>query len=181
MLKYIAIVAGVAVIAIVLVAAMQPATYHVERSTTIAAAPQTIHPLVDDFHNWQQWSPWAHLDPNMKVSYSGAASGPGAVYEWEGNSKVGKGRMEILASQPTETSIKLDFLAPFASHNSSNFILEPTGGMTRVTWTLDGPNTFMTKLMGIFMPMDKVVGKDFETGLGKMKAAAETGSQPGQS
>ena len=173
MLKYIAIVVVVVVIAVMIIAAVQPATYHVERTTTIAAGPGRIHPLLDDFHNWQQWSPWANLDPNMKVTYSGPPSGPGAVYEWQGDRKVGKGRMEILASQPTETSIKLDFLAPFESHTKTNFILEPQGSITRVTWTMDGPNTFMTKLMGIFVPMDKMVGKDFDSGLGKLKATAE--------
>ena len=75
MIKYIAIAIGLAVIVLLILAEMQPATYHVERTTTIAAAPEKIHPLVDDFHNWQQWSPWANLDPNMKVSYSGASIG----------------------------------------------------------------------------------------------------------
>ncbi|HTV08562.1 MAG TPA: SRPBCC family protein [Candidatus Aquilonibacter sp.] len=173
MLKYIAIVAGVAIIALLIVAAMQPPTYHVERTTTIAATPDKIHFLVDDFHNWQQWSPWGKLDPNVKVTYSGPPSGAGAVYEWQGNRKVGKGRMQILATQPTETSIKLDFLEPFKSQNITNFVLDPEGPVTRVTWTMDGPNTFMSKLMGVFVSMDKMVGKDFETGLGNLKAAAE--------
>jgi hypothetical protein len=173
MIKYIASAIGLAAIVLLIAAALQPATYHVERSTTIAAAPERIHTFVDDFHNWQQWSPWANLDPNVKVAYSGPPSGPGAVYEWEGNNKVGKGRMEILASQSTETSIKLDFLKPFESHTMSNFILEPQGDITRVTWTLDGPNTFMSKFMGVFVSMDKTVGKDFESGLGKLKATAE--------
>jgi hypothetical protein len=173
MLKYIAVAVGIAAIALLMVAAVQPPTYHVERTTTIAAAPEKIHLLVDDFHNWQQWSPWAGLDPKMKVSYSGAPSGPGAIYEWQGNRKVGKGRMEILAAQPTETSIKLDFLAPFESHTESSFLLQPQGATTRVTWTLDGPNTFTSKLMGVFVSMDKMVGRDFETGLAKLKATAE--------
>lgn len=181
MLKYIAIAVGLLVIVVLIVAEMQPSTYHVERTTTIAASPEKIHPLVDDFHNWQQWSPWATLDPNMKVTYSGPSSGPGAVYEWVGNSKVGKGRMEILASQTTETSIKLDFLAPFTSHNKTNFILEPQGAATRVTWTLDGPTTFVGRVMGIFVSMDKMVGKDFENGLGKLKTSAESDSATAQS
>ena len=181
MLKYIGVAIGVVVIVILIVAAMKPPTYHVERTTTIAAGPDKIHPLVDDFHNWQQWSPWANLDPNMKVSYSGSPSGPGAVYEWEGNSKVGKGRMEVLASQPGETSIQLDFLKPFESHTKSNFIFEPQGSATRVTWTLDGPNTFMSRLMSVFTSMDKMVGKDFENGLGKLKTTAESDSAPAQS
>ena len=138
MLKALIAVLVVAVIAILIFAATKPATFHVERSTTIAAAPERINPLLDNFHNWDQWSPWAKLDPNMRVSYSGSPIGQGAIYEWEGNSKVGKGRMEILAAQPTLTSIKLDFIAPFASHNRTNFDLQPQGSITRVTWSMDG-------------------------------------------
>lgn len=173
MLKTIVVVLVVAVAVILIVAAAKPATYHVERSTTIAAAPERITPLVSDFHNWDQWSPWAKLDPNMRVTYSGAPAGQGAVYQWEGNSKVGKGRMEILAAEPTLTSIKLDFLSPFESHNRTNFVLEPQGSATRVTWTIDGPNTFMSKLMSVFVSMDKMMGKDFDNGLNHLKSAAE--------
>jgi len=176
MMKYIGIVVGIAVIAILIIAAMGPATYHVERSTTIAATPEKINPLLDDFHNWQQWSPWAQLDPAMQEQYSGAPAGQGAIYEWQGNRKVGKGRMEILAAEPTVTSIKLDFLSPFESHTKTNFILQPQGSLTRVTWTMDGPNTFMSKLMGVFVSMDKMIGKDFENGLGQLKATAERSS-----
>jgi hypothetical protein len=173
MLKYVGIVVAVAVIAIVIFAATKPATYHVERSTTIAAMPEKISPLLNDFHNWDQWSPWAKLDPSMRVSYSGPRAGQGAIYEWQGNKKVGKGRMEILAVEPTLTSIKLDFLSPFESHNRTNFVLEPQGSATRVTWTMDGPNTFMSKLMSVFVSMDKMIGKDFDTGLSQLKSAAE--------
>ncbi len=173
MLKTTLIVLVVAVIAILISAAVKPATYHVERSTTIAAAPEKISPLLNDFHNWDQWSPWAKLDPNMRVSYSGAPAGQGAIYQWEGNSKVGKGRMEILAAEPTLTSIKLDFLSPFESHNQTNFVLLPQGSATRVTWTMDGPNTFVSKLMSVFVSMDKMMGKDFDTGLNQLKSAAE--------
>jgi carbon monoxide dehydrogenase subunit G len=177
MLKTILIVVVVAVIAILVFAAAKPATYHVERSATIAATPDKITPLLNDFHNWNQWSPWAKLDPNMHVSYTGAPAGPGAVYEWEGNSKVGKGRMEIVATEPTLTSIKLDFLAPFASHNRTNFFLQPEGSTTRVTWTMDGPNTFATKVMSVFGSMDRMIGKDFDTGLTQLKSTAEKQSQ----
>jgi len=173
MLKKIAIGLVVIVIAILIFAATKPATYHVERSTAIAAAPEKITPLLDDFHNWNQWSPWAKLDPNMRVTYSGAPAGQGAIYEWEGNSKVGKGRMEILAAEPTLTSIKLDFLSPMESHNHTNFILRPQGSTTQVIWSIDGPNTFMTKLMTVFVSMDKMIGNDFDTGLSQLKSVAE--------
>ena len=173
MLKKIVIGLIVIVIAILVFAATKPATYHVERSTTIAATPDKITPLLNDFHNWNEWSPWAKLDPGMHVTYSGPPSGQGAIYEWTGDSKVGKGRMEILAVEPTLTSIKLDFLAPFETHNHTNFVLRPEGSSTQVTWTMDGPNTFMTKVMSVFGSMDKMIGKDFETGLGQLKSAAE--------
>ncbi|HXS11120.1 MAG TPA: SRPBCC family protein [Acidobacteriaceae bacterium] len=173
MLKTVVLVLVAAAIGILIFAAMKPATYHVERSMTIAATPEKISPLLDDFHNWDQWSPWAKLDPNMRVTYSGSPAGQGAVYEWEGNSKVGKGRMEIVAVQPTLTSIKLDFFSPFASHNQTNFFLQPQGPTTRVTWTMDGPNTFASKLMSVFVSMDKMIGKDFDAGLNQLKSAAE--------
>jgi hypothetical protein len=173
MLKLIGVLVAVVVAAILVLAALKPATYHVERSTMIAASPEKITPLVDNFHNWNQWSPWAHLDPNMQVNYSGPAAGTGAAYEWQGNSKVGKGRMEILSAEPTTTSIQLDFLKPFESHNRSNFILQPDGAGTRVTWMMDGPNTFVSKLMSVFVSMDKMIGKDFEAGLANLKSAAE--------
>ena len=173
MLKKMAIGLVVIVIAILIFAATKPATFHVERSTTIATTPDKITPLLDDFRNWPQWSPWAKLDPNMRVSYSGAPQGQGAIYEWEGNSKVGKGRMEILAAEPTLTSIQLDFLSPMVSHDHTNFTLQPRGSTTEVTWSIDGPNTFMGKLMSVFVSTDKMVGDDFETGLRQLKSAAE--------
>lgn len=173
MLKTVVIVLVVAVIGLLIFVATKPATFHVERTAIIAATPDKISPLVNDFHNWDQWSPWAKLDPTMRVSYSGAPAGQGAVYEWDGNSKVGKGRMEILAAEPMQTSIKLDFLAPWQSHNHTNFVLQPQGATTRVTWTIDGPNTFASKLMSLFVSMDKMIGKDFDTGLSQLKSAAE--------
>jgi Polyketide cyclase / dehydrase and lipid transport len=173
MLKTIGIIVVLAVVAILLIALSKPATYHVERSITITATPDKISPLIDNFHNWALWSPWQHLDPNMQTTYTGPDAGPGAVYEWVGNKKVGKGRMEVLSATPTETAIKLDFLSPFESHNTSNFTLQPQGSITRVTWSMDGPNTFMTKLMSVFTSMDKMIGGDFENGLNNLKTAAE--------
>jgi hypothetical protein len=172
-LKAIGVILVLAVIVLLVIAATEPATFHVERSTTIAATPAKINPLLDDLHNWQKWSPWANLDPTMRQSYSGAVEGRGAVYEWEGNRKVGKGRMEILAAEPTETSIKLNFFSPMSSQSTSNFILQPQGTGTRVTWTMDGSNTYASKLMSVFVSMDSMVGKDFEHGLSNLKTAAE--------
>jgi Polyketide cyclase / dehydrase and lipid transport len=174
MLKGIGFVVILSVAAILIVALTKPSTFRVERSVTINASPEKVAGLISDFHQWDAWSPWAKLDPAMKTTYSGPASGPGSVYEWEGNSKVGKGRMEILSTDPAQTSIKLDFLKPFESHNTSDFVLEPQGTGTRVNWIMYGPmEYFPGKIMSVFTSMDKMIGPDFEKGLASMKTAAE--------
>lgn len=174
MLKTVGSIVLLAIIAILILAATKPNTYVVERTATINASPEKVAALVNDFHNWSKWSPWSQLDPAMKVTYSGAASGQGAIYEWDGNSKVGAGRMEIVSVSPTKTTIKLDFLKPFASRNTTNFLIEPEGTGTRVTWVMDGPLEFFPgKLMSVFTTMDKAVGPDFEKGLDNLKAQAE--------
>jgi hypothetical protein len=150
------------------------ATYRVERSTTIAAPAADVFARINDFHRWIDWSPWEGIDPNMQRRYEGVDAGLGAIYEWEGSRKVGKGRMEIVdADEPSTVGIALDFVKPFKSSNQCRFDLVPEGAGTRVTWTMIGPKTFMTKVMGIFTSMDKLVGKDFEKGLAQLKATAE--------
>jgi carbon monoxide dehydrogenase subunit G len=174
MLKTIGLIVVLAVAAILLLALTKPNSFRVERSTTIAAPPEKITALIDDFHQWNAWSPWAQLDPNMKTTYSGPTSGVGSVYEWEGNSKVGKGRMEILAVEPTKTTIKIDFLQPFEGRNTTDFVLEPQGTATRVNWIMNGPIRFFPgKVMSVFTTMDKVIGPDFDKGLTNLKSAAE--------
>ena len=174
MLKIIAIVLAVVVIAILGIAMTKPDSFSVQRKASIQAPPDKIFPLINDFHNWNAWSPWEKLDPAMNRTHSGAASGKGAVYEWDGNSKVGKGRMEVTSIQPAKTSIKLDFLKPFEGHNTADFVLEPEGSATRVTWVMYGPLNFVPgKLMSVFTTMDKMIGDDFQRGLANLKAASE--------
>lgn len=151
----------------------QASTFRVERSTCMNAPPEKIFALVDDFRQWADWSPWEKVDPGMTRNLSGTPSGQGAVYEWAGK-KVGAGRMEIVRSSPHSTIvIKLDFLKPFKAHNTAEFTLRPEGDATRVTWAMTGPKTLLTRVMGLFMSMDKMVGKDFEQGLANLKALAE--------
>jgi hypothetical protein len=174
MLKKIAI-GALAILAIILVTAtMQPDRFAVKRSVTISAPPEKIAPLLADFHNWGRWSPWDKLDPNMQRTYSGAQSGKGAVYNWQGNSDVGSGRMEITGlAAPNKVVIKLDFLQPFESHNVTEFTLQPQGPATAVTWNMSGPMPFVSRIMSVFVSMDKMIGKDFEKGLSQLKAEAE--------
>ncbi len=173
MLKIIAIAIVLLIAALLAYAATRPKSFSVQRSISIKAPPQKIAGMIDDFHNWGAWSPWEKLDPAMKKTYSGAAAGQGAVYDWTGNSKVGTGRMEILDTSPAKTTIKLDFLKPFEAHNIADFVLEPAGDSTRVTWEMRGASPYMMRVMGIFLNMDKAIGKDFETGLANLKTVSE--------
>ena len=174
MIKIIVIVLVVIVAAILGYAATRPDTFSVQRAASIKAPPEKIFPLIDDFHRWTVWSPWEKLDPDMKRTFSGSAAGKGAAYAWQGNSKVGEGRMEILDDPaPSKIVIKLDFIKPFEGHNTATFLLVPKGEVTDVTWTMDGPSPFVSKLIGVFMNMDKMIGNDFEAGLANLKAAAE--------
>jgi uncharacterized protein YndB with AHSA1/START domain len=168
------LVFAVAVAALLAYASSRPDTFRVQRSICIQAPAERIYPFLSDFNRWTAWSPWEGRDPAMKRDMSGAPSGKGAVYAWTGNSKVGQGRMEILEAVPPSTlRVKLDFLKPFEAHNMAEFVLTPSGSSTDVTWAMYGPSPFMSKLMGVFMSMDRMVGRDFKAGLANLKAAAE--------
>ena len=170
-------IAGLVVVillgSVLVLAAMKPDTLHVQRTTSVNAPPEKIVPLINDFHKWGAWSPYEHKDPAMKRTFSGAASGKGAIYEWSGNSEVGSGRMEILESSPANVTIKLDFITPFEGHDVATFALEPNGGVTAVTWAMDGPNPYLGKIIQVFLNMDTMVGGDFQTGLTNLKTVAE--------
>ncbi|OOG50301.1 SRPBCC family protein [Rhodanobacter sp. C01] len=175
MFMIILIIVVVLIVAVLAFAATRPGTFRLERAATIKAPPEKILALINDFRRWSVWSPWEKLDPALNRSYSGPASGPGAVYAWQGNNKVGQGRMEILASSPAATTIKLDFIKPFEAHNIADFTLLPQGDATMVSWAMHGPNSYLAKLMHVFFDMDKLVGRDFERGLANLKAVAEEG------
>ena len=174
MFRKIAIVVGVLIAGVLGFAMTKPDSFHVQRTTKIKAPPDKIFPLINDFHSWSSWSPWEKVDPAMKRTHSGTASGKGAVYEWDGNSQVGTGRMEITdASAPSKVTIKLDFLKPMEGHDVAEFTLVPEGDSTNVTWAMRGPAPFISKVMQVFISMDNMLGKEFDTGLANMKSAAE--------
>ena len=157
---------------------MAETSYTVERSQTMRADAARVFAEVVDFHRWPAWSPWEGLDPAMRRTYSGAPSGVGSVYEWSGNRKAGQGRMEIVSAEqegPRGTvAVDLRFLKPFKSSSVTTFTLEPAGEDTRVTWTMVGPQTLATRVMGLFTSMDKMVGKDFDKGLERLRRLVET-------
>ena len=149
-------------------------TYSLQRSVTIDAPPARTYEQIANFHNWTNWSPWEAVDPELKRTYSGAESGTGAVYSWSGNRKAGQGRMEITdATGPSRVQIDLVFEKPWKARNDTVFTIEPQGSGSRVTWSMTGKNTLVTKVMGIFKSMDKLLGPDFEKGLARLKVTTE--------
>lgn len=173
---YILIGLAVLVAIFLIIVAMQPAEFTIVRSTKIAASPSKVFPLVNNLRMWQLWSPWEKLDPQMNKVYEGSDEGAGATYAWNGNNKVGEGRITILDSKPSDQiDIRLDFIRPFKATNDVEFTFKPEGNATNVTWKMDGRNSFMAKAFCMFMNMDKMVGADFEKGLAAMKAEAEKG------
>jgi uncharacterized protein YndB with AHSA1/START domain len=158
-------------------------TYEVQRSATVDAPPERVFAQLADFRAWRTWSPWEDIDPDIRRSYLGPATGRGAGYAWSGNRKAGRGRMRIVeATEPSKVAIDLEFDKPFKARNDLVFAVEPVGadgpgaadgGRSRVTWTMSGRQTLMTRVMGVFKSMDAVVGPDFERGLARLKATVE--------
>ena len=177
MQKILLIALGVVVAAVAVVlglATTKPDTFEVERQIVIAAPPAAIFGYLEDFKRWGDWSPWEKLDPGLKRSFSGAPSGVGASYAWEGK-KAGSGKMTVTDSTPNQKlKIQLDFTQPFASDNSVLFELTPASAATRVRWSMTGPMSFPSKIMCVFADMDSMIGKDFEKGLSQLKAVAES-------
>jgi uncharacterized protein YndB with AHSA1/START domain len=157
-------------------AAAKPDTFRVERTASIKAPPERIFPLIDNFDNWGAWSPYEKKDPAMKRTRSGAPSGKGSVYAWDGDRNVGRGRMEIAdATPPSTLTLKLDFEKPFEAHNIVNFTMVRRGDATDVTWAMQGRVPFLAKVVHVFINVDRMVGQDFEAGLANLKALAEKG------
>lgn len=164
------VVAGLCV-----VVAMQPEDFKIIRSADIKAPSEKVFEMVNDFHNWDAWSPWAKLDPNMKTTHSGPGSGVGAAYSWVGNDEVGEGKMTIKSNHPPkQIVIDLEFIKPFPAKNLTEFGFKAEGDKTNVTWTMTGKKNFIMKGFCLVMDMDKMVGSDFEKGLAQMKTVAES-------
>jgi hypothetical protein len=173
MLPILLALAFIAIIFFVIIAG-RPDEFIVSRAIKISASPEKIFPHVNDLHKWEAWSPWAKLDPNAKNSFEGADSGTGAAMSWDGNKKIGAGRMTIIESAPDDLiRFKLEFIRPFKATNTAEFTFKPEGSQTVVTWSMAGKSNFIFKAFGVFMNCDKMCGCQFEKGLAAMKSIAE--------
>jgi uncharacterized protein YndB with AHSA1/START domain len=168
------LVVAVLILAVLAFAATRPDSFQIQRTIVIQAPAVKVFALVDDFHQWNRWAPQDREDATMRRTFAGADRGTGAISNWQGNGSAGKGRMEITeAVAPTHVTVQTDFVKPPVAHNINDFAFEPAGDQTRVTWTMRGSNLYMMKVMSLFVNMDRMMGKHFETGLANLKAEAE--------
>jgi len=173
MLPILLALAFIAILFLIVIAG-RPDEFTVSRSTKISVPPEKVFPHVNDLHQWEAWSPWAKLDPNAKNSFEGPVAGVGAAMAWNGNKKIGAGRMTITGSEANEwIRFKLEFVRPFKATNSAEFTFKPEGNQTILTWSMTGKSNFFFKVFGLFLNCDDMVGKDFEKGLAAMKSVAE--------
>ena len=173
-LKRLAVGLVLLIAAFAVVVWLQPDDYRLTRSTVIWAPAAKIFPHVNDLRQWENWSPWAKLDPNAKVTFSGPQSGQGASFKWDGNDKIGAGTMTITESKPNERiATRTDFTRPFEGTSNSDFIFSQTGNQTNVIWTMSGKQNFIGKAICLVMSMERTLGPDFERGLAQLKAVSE--------
>lgn len=173
MLKIASIVVALAVAGVLIAAAYRPDTFRVERSVRIAAAPERIHPLINDLRQFNVWNPFNKKDPQIQGTYRGPATGPGSAYDFKGNKEVGAGTVSIVETAPQKVTMALDMAEPLEAHNTVVFSLVPQGTQTEVTWSMQGRTPYIGKLLHMVFDMDKMVGGAFESGLADLKAIAE--------
>lgn len=174
MLKTLALLVVAAVAAVLLMAATRPATFQVARSTTVQVPPERLHPLINDMRQFNTWNPYNRKDPAMQGEYRGPQAGPGAAFHFQGNKDVGKGSLQIVDSAPAKVTMQLHMIEPFEGRNTVVFTLRPQGQATEVTWAMHGASPYMARVVGLFVDMDRMIGRDFEAGLADLKQRAET-------
>lgn len=175
MLTYLLLGIAILMGLLVIVVATRPAEFRYERSATMNALPSEVFAQVNNFHNWEAWSPWAKRDPNAKTAYEGPETGEGAKFSWSGNNEVGAGKMIIIESTPDKiVALRLEFLRPMKAINTAEFVFNPVGDQTQVTWSMFGKNSFVGKAFGMIVDCDKMIGKDFEQGLANLREIVES-------
>ncbi len=174
MIKIIGGVIAFAILLLVVFASFQPKEFRIERSIVINSEPSVIFPYLNNPQKMNEWSPWLDLDPNAKVSYEGPEEGIGAKNSWEGNKDMGAGSALVVESIPNEfVKVQLDFLKPMKATHFTTYQLTPEGQATKFKWAMEGKNNFFSRILCIFLNMDKMVGPTFEKGLLNLKSRIE--------
>ena len=176
LLKIVSIFAGVITL-LMGVGFTLPGQAHVERDILIGAPAAEVFPYISDFRAWENWSPWAKIDPNAEFTLSG--SGLGQRMEWASdNADVGHGSQEVISFEaPSSMKTHLEFEGQGVA--DATFSLEESNGQTRVSWSLDSNMSENTPLLlkpisNYFAAMmDSLVGPQYEAGLASLKNLVE--------
>lgn len=148
--------------------------FSVSYERVISAPIDSVQEQINDLHQWENWSPWQLLDPDMDQQYFGADRGVGAKMTWTGNKQAGAGSMEVITDQPGLVEVDLKFLKPFKAENRSHFYLTSVSeGETRVKWELTGKQNFLMKIMFRLFKMEKNLQNDFAKGLNRLATVVE--------
>jgi hypothetical protein len=160
---------------LLIVVALRPSEFRVERSATLSASPAALFEQVNDHHKFTLWNPFMKVDPNVKTTYSGPGAGIGAVCSWDGNNKIGAGSATIVESKPDELiRQRMDWKRPMKGTSTVEFTFKPAGENTVVTWAMYGKNGFMGKIVSLFLDCEKMVGPQFEQGLANLGEVVNT-------
>jgi len=166
------IILGLAVL-ILLLSAMMPKSYNVEKSTIIGKPVNEVMDKIGDLNFYSQWNPWQQMDPTAKSTLTGTPKTPGHKYAWEGK-KVGIGSLTLRAIDQKYIHFDLEFIKPWSSKASDNWQFEEWGDgrECKVTWQNNGDLPWpMARLMGPVIT--KQLNHQFETGLGNLKKMCE--------
>ncbi len=175
MLRNIFVGLAAAIVVVLALGFVLPDKAHVERKTLINAPPEAIYAIASDLNQQDRWSPWQEYDPAMESVVTG--QGVGQKLTWT-SKKTGDGSQTITALEPPSRIVThLDFGDMGVAE--ATMMITPSGAGSEVVWSFDcnmrkGVPLWMQPLstyMGFFM--DGMLGKDYDRGLEKLKAAAE--------
>ena len=164
------------IIGLAVMASTAEKEYHIAREIDIHAASGFVFSCLASLEQMHKWSPWAELDPDMEVNILGNDGYPGAILEWSGNDKVGKGEQKLVQKLPFQrVETHYTFFEPYKSEMDSYIEMGTSYGTTHVIWGITGKNNFITRLYMAFTnkDMNKLMGKDLERGLENLKTMAQ--------
>ncbi len=171
-LKIIGIIVVLIILIIGIAVAVLPSKAHVERSVMIEAPAKLVYAQLNDMKKFNDWSPWADIDPDAVYTYEGEASGVGSKMLWESEHKdVGVGSQWIVEAEPN-VSVKTEMLfGEFEDTSFAEFTLEEMEGGTKVTWSFDSE---LKPPFNLIVPMmDGQLGPYYEKGLENLKSLVE--------
>jgi uncharacterized protein YndB with AHSA1/START domain len=151
----------------------RPNDFRYERTRVIKASPEAVFEQVNEFRNWEKWSPWIEMEPTAKLTYGENTAGEGGYYRWDGK-KTGAGSCTILRSAPNEAvDVALEFERPMKSSSRADFKLESNSEGVKLTWIMAGTNNFIAKFFGVLMNSEKMIATSFDRGLGRIAHLVE--------